>query len=226
MSKEIKNKANELIKKYQLKDVNVNSLSEIIIKLGYTVVLFNKSVNNNDVETILNNLNLQEYILNSRGFTYTDSNYRLVFLNESLNDEESVFVLAHEIGHIVFNHVKSGTIIGNDVQEEYVANEFVHYLLNPAPVTKIKNAISTRKKLVISVLIVLIITLILGMVFIRINKEQTYYGDYYVTTSGHKYHRKECIYVKYKNNISRLSKEDFEKGLYDACDVCLPDDKD
>lgn len=226
MNKKIKYKANELIRKYQLKDVNIDSLSGIITKLGYTLVLFNKCANNNDVETILNNLNLHEYILSSRGFTYTDSNYRLVFLNEDLNDEESVFVLAHEIGHIVFNHVKSGTVIGNDVQEEYEANEFVHYLLNPTPLVKVKNAIATHKKLVICVSIVLIIALILGMAFMRINKEQTYYGDYYVTTSGHKYHRKECIYVKYKNNTSRLSKEDFKKGLYDACNVCLPDDND
>ena len=149
MDKKIKNKVSELIRKYQLKDVNVDSLSELLTKLGYTLVLFNKSVNNNDVETILNNLNLHEYILNSRGFTYTDSNYRLVFLNENLNDEESVLVLAHEIGHIVFEHVKSGTIIGNDVQEEYEANEFVHYLLNPSPSVRIKNTIATRKKLVI-----------------------------------------------------------------------------
>ena len=35
-----------------------------------------------------------------------------------------------------------------------------------------------------------------------------------------------ALVVKYKNNTSRLSKEDFEKGLYDACDVCLPDDND
>jgi len=78
--------------------------------------------------------------------------------------------------------------------------------LNPTPLVRIKNTIATHKKLVICVSIVLIIALILSMVFIRINKEQTYYGDYYVTTSGHKYHRKECIYVKYKNNISRLAK--------------------
>lgn len=226
MNKKIRNSANEIIRKYQLKDVNVDSLSEIITKLGYTLVLFNKCANNDDVETILNNLNLQEYILSSRGFTYTDSNYRLVFLNECLNDEESVFVLAHEIGHIVFNHVKAGTVIGNDVQEEYEANEFVHYLLNPPPLMKLKNTIATHKKLVICVAIVLIITLIVSIVFMRFNEEQTYHGEYYVTTSGHKYHREECIYVKYKNNTSRLSKEDFEKGLYDACDVCLPDDND
>ena len=76
MNKKIRNRANEIIRKYQLKDVNVDSLSEIITKLGYTLVLFNKCANNDDVETILNNLNLQEYILSSRGFTYTDSNYR------------------------------------------------------------------------------------------------------------------------------------------------------
>lgn len=226
MNKKIKQKVNEFVKQYRLLNVTIDSLSDIITKLGYTLILFNKRLNSNDVETILNNLNLHEYILNSRGFTYTDSNYRLLFLNESLNNEEKIFVLAHEIGHIVFNHIKSGTVIGNDVKEEYEANEFVHYLLNPSRLAKAKTVMATHKKATISVLIAVFMIIATTTIGIVVNKEQSYYGNYYVTTSGQKYHRKECIHVKYKNNVSRLSKEDFEAGLYDSCDVCLPDEID
>lgn len=226
MNKIAKKKVCDFLKRYRLKSITIGSLSKAITEMGYTIILFNKSLNNNDVETIINNLKLREYILNSRGFIYTDCNYRLLFLNESLNNEEKVFVLAHEIGHIVFNHIKSGTVIGNDVKEEYEANEFVHHLLNPPLIVKAKTAMVTHKKATISVLIVMLIAFITFTTSIIVNKEQSYYGEFYITTSGHKYHKKECIHVKYKNNISRLSKEDFDNGLYEACDVCLPDEID
>ena len=224
MNKKIKKKANEFIKFNQLKSITVDSLSEVIKKQGYILILFDKMLNSSDVETIVNNLNLQEYVLRSRGFTYTDNNYRLLFLNENLSDEEKVLVLAHEIGHIVFNHIKSGTVIGNDVIEEYEANEFAHYLLNPNLMSKTKIMVFSHKRTIIIISIILLIVLLTGITIPIVKKCRSQYGDYYVTDSGSKYHKKECIFVKDKKNVSKLIKEDFEAGLYDACDMCLPDE--
>lgn len=223
MNRTIKKKVCEFIKRYQLKRISVDSLCEAVEKSGYTLILYDKTLNSNDVQTIINSLNLQEYVSRSRGFTYADSNYRLLFINENLNDEEKVLVLAHEIGHIILNHIKSGIVIGNDVKEEYEANEFAHYLLKPNLINKTKNTITSHKKAVTIISIVLLIVILAGVSIPIVTKCRSQYGDYYVTESGSKYHKKECVFVKNKKNVSKLSKEDFEAGLYDACDICLPD---
>lgn len=224
MNKEIKKKANDFVKRNRLKSITFDSLSEAIKKQGYTLILFNRSLNNSDVETIINNLNLYEYILNSRGFTYTDGNYRLLFLNESLNDEEKVLVLAHEIGHIVFNHVKSKSVIGNDVTEEHKANEFAHYLLNPNLMFKTRTLISSHKKAFISISAAIVIIILCCLGIMTVKKEQSYYGNYYITTTGNKYHKKDCIFIKDKKNVTRLTKEEFDIGEYEPCGMCLPND--
>ncbi len=223
MNKRIKKKVNEFVKSNCIRSVTADSLSRAIKRQGYTLILYDKTVNNEDVETIISNLNLQEYILNSRGFTYVDGSYRLVFVNESLNDEEKMLVLAHEIGHIVFNHIKSGTVIGNDVKEEYEANEFAHYLINPNLISRAKNKVISHKKILTIIFIILLIVMLACITIYTVQKSRSQYGDYYVTDAGSKYHKKECIFVKDKKNVSKLSKEDFEAGLYEACDMCLPD---
>lgn len=224
MNKKIKKNVHKFIKQYQLKRISVDSLSEVVEKLGYTLILFDKTLNSSDVQTIINSLNLQELISCSRGFTYADSNYRLLFINENLNDEEKVLVLSHEIGHIILNHIKSGTVIGNDVKEEYEANEFAHYLLNPNLINRTKIMIACHKKTTTIVSIILMVVILTGITILIVKKYRSQYGDYYVTDSGNKYHKKECIFVKDKKNVSKLTKEDFEAGLYDACDMCLPDE--
>ena len=61
MNKKIKKNVHKFIKQYQLKRISVDSLSEVVEKLGYTLILFDKTLNSSDVQTIINSLNLQEY---------------------------------------------------------------------------------------------------------------------------------------------------------------------
>lgn len=69
----------------------------------------------------------------------------------------------------------------------------------------------------------IILSILIGMVAVGvIQKQQSYYGDYYITSSGNKYHEKECIFVKDKTNVQRLTKEQFDSGEYDPCQMCLP----
>ena len=53
-------------------------------------------------------------------------------------------------------------------------------------------------------------------------KEKHYYGTYYITESGNKYHERNCIFVKDKTNIRRMTVEEFESGEYEPCAICLP----
>ena len=117
-------------KEYKINKLTASALSEILTKQGYTVVNFNSLYNEPDVAELINTLNLSDFVKERKGFTYADSNHRIVFVNEDLSEQEKLLVLLHEEGHIYCGHLTEKSIIGRDVIQEYEANEFVHYMLN------------------------------------------------------------------------------------------------
>ncbi|MDO5478956.1 MAG: ImmA/IrrE family metallo-endopeptidase [Clostridia bacterium] len=210
------------INKCGLKKIDYKSLEDAASFMGYDVVEYNRDTNNEDVETVIQNLMLVEMVRKSRGFTYADDKYRLIFICESLNEEEKLLVIAHELGHIAMGHLSEGMILGKDVRDEYEANEFAHYLLNRKMTDKCKSfAVRHKKGAVIAGLIAVVIVFI--SVFLMITGDKGYYGDYYITSSGFKYHKKECIFVKDKKNVRRIRVEEFETGEYEPCGMCLPE---
>ena len=223
MNNNIKKLTKTFIKKYKLTVINYSALKNTAINMGYTVIEFNSIFNEKDVETVIHNLDLSENVLKSRGFTYVSTEYRLIFVNEDLNDEEKLLVLSHEIGHIVCEHFSTNPIIGNDVKDEYEANEFSHYLLEKNFYRRVQYLVNKNKKLTTVITLIIIFTLVATFVGIAIHREKAYYGDYYITSTGNKYHKKECIFTKDKTTVKRLNKKEFEEGIYEACDTCLPD---
>jgi len=224
MNNNIRAAARSFLNEYKLSEVTLDNLKEIIKSQGYTIVEFNNIFNEENVTQIIDALGVNEQVEKAKGFTYADSKRRIVFLNEDLSNSEKLLVLAHEEGHIYCNHFSSVPIIGREVVEEHEANEFTHYILNNSIGQKIGIIIKKRRKpIIISLAIILVI--LIGMVVIGvIQKEQSYYGDYYMTSTGNKYHEEECIFVKDKTNIHRMTIEEFESGEYEPCEICLPHD--
>lgn len=223
MSKKIKSKVRKFINKHLLYDVDFVGLKKAAEENGFTIVEYNSIINDADVSTIIEELNLEKSILCSRGFTYVDKNYRLIFVNADLNNEEKTLVLVHELGHIECEHFNMSSIIGKDVRQEYEANEFAHYLLNRNKIQKIVNLLSCHKRVVFIIGLLIFTTLLSLGIYQGIKKEQSYMVNYYITSTGNKYHRKDCIFVKERTSVKRLSKEEFKNGYYEACDMCLPD---
>lgn len=223
MNNNIKKLAKTFVKKHKLTFIDYSTLSNTATDMGYTVIEFNSIFNEGDVATVIQNLDLSENTLKARGFTYVSAEYRLIFINEDLNNEEKLLVLSHELGHIVCEHFSTTPIIGNDVKDEHEANEFSHYLLKPSSFRKAKNVIAVHRKAFITSVIIL--CLIVGALsgYLIIQNKNLYKDDLYVTSTGECYHKKECIFVKNKTNIQKLTKEEFEKGTYSPCDMCLPD---
>lgn len=222
MNTNIKKTVASYKKKYKLTEITEKSICDTLEKQGYTIVYFNAIVNNDNVAQIISNLKLDDFIVNHKGFTYTNDKYRLVFVNEDLSDEERLMVLAHEEGHVFCEHTSCQPIIGQDVKQEHEANEFAHYLLHPNNSEKTKSWIKKHKKFVISSCVCVLLIVIGLTIFSVVRKEQSYYGNYYITTTGNKYHEKDCIFVKNKDNVRRLTKEEFESGDYEPCKTCLP----
>ncbi len=221
-SREIKLKVRKLIKEFGVQELKYASLRRYIESLGYTIVEYNHLANDEIISSLINALNLSDCIKTSKGFTYADQNQRIVFIHEDLSDAEKLLVLSHETGHIYLGHMSSAPIIGRDVQEEYEANEFAHFFLNPGGWEKTKSFVHKHKVASIIVAICLVLLITAGAILSHIAKEKQYYGEYYITDSGNKYHAIDCVYVKDKTNIRRMTVEEFESGEYEPCKKCLP----
>lgn len=208
----------EFRRKYKLKTINSAILCDALSEQGYTVVEFNGAVETENAQNLIDALEIRDQISHSRCFTYQSDKYRLVWIHEDLNEEERTIALAHEEGHILNGHLHTGSILGEDIVQEYEANEFAHYLLND------KSGSRKRIKLII---ICTIAVVVLGSglgLFMRQSHDAAVYTDnLYRTETGGKYHLRDCMYIKDKTDVYQLTLEEFESGEYEPCGACLPE---
>lgn len=209
-------------KEYRLTQADSKTLQAALNRQGYTVIEFNRLCNDDAVQSLIHALGLEQYVASSKGFTYASQDFRLVFLHGDLNEEEARMVLAHEQGHIFCGHVSKQPILGEDVRQEHEANEFAHFLLHPPLSLRLRAFIRCHKKRTIAFLSVFAALLLACGIFFFVSRERTYYGEYYLTETGAKYHTADCGYVRSKDNIRRMTKEDYATGDYSPCEKCIP----
>lgn len=222
MNNNVKAKAKAFLNEYHLTEITLEGLKRVITGQGYTIVEFNHIFNDEAVTALIEALDLDEMVAKAKGFTYADRQRRLVFLHEDLSEKEKLLVLAHEEGHIYCDHFSSVPVIGRDVVEEHEANEFTHYILNRGISGRIGGFIKARKKLFCMIAIVIAVAAMGLLALKATQKERSYYGEYYLTSSGNKYHEKDCIFVKNKTNVHRMTVDEYESGEYEPCGICLP----
>lgn len=223
MENNAKAKALSFLKEYKLGEVTVDILTGILEKQGYQLVEYNNIQNNANVSALIKALGIERNIEQSKGFTYADDKRRIVFLHEDLSQTEKLMVLAHEEGHIYCNHLSSAPILGREVIEEHEASEFAHYLLYQGMSQKMRHSIRSHKKALTACVIALLVIAIGLAVIGGVQKERSYYGEYYLTSTGNKYHKEDCIFVKDKTTCHRMTNEEFESGNYEPCGMCLPE---
>lgn len=59
--------------------------------------------------------------------------------------------------------------------------------------------------------------------FSKDNLSLAYYREYYITDTGQKSHKKDCIFIQNKKNVRQLTKEKFESDRYELCKTNLSD---
>ncbi len=217
----IKRKANELCSKFNVKIPSVRDLEKMLESLGFTIIEFNPFSNDENTSLLISALDLTRETSVHKAFTYHDSDYRLVFIQNHLSDKEKAVLLAHEIGHIECGHMGKNVIMGQGITDEWEANEFSHHLLSPDLSDKAVRVIKKHNGRI--VMITSTVVLAAAMFFAGYAFWGTQSGAYYVTPSGAKYHRKDCMYVKGRTDIRKISKEEMKS--YSPCKVCLPDKK-
>lgn len=217
-----KNKASNIVKEYRLSSPSLDNLIIVAKNLGYEIIDFGKKQNSGGTAALIKELSVQKNIETSSAFTYQYNDIKIIFLCDALNEREKCYALAHELGHIVCGHMEYSHCSSDGIEDEFEANEFAHYLLYPKAHQKVRNyLLSHKSSAIVTGTIVLVI--IIGIVFAAsAAQENRYYGDYYVTTSGQKYHTKECFTISGSESAHRMTKVEHESGQYSSCSICLP----
>lgn len=223
MTETAKIQARAFLKKYHLSTATAKDLRRILQSEGYTLIEFDPVYNDPDVETLIRTYHLESYIAHSKGFTYADSNTRLVFLHGGLSDEEAQIVLAHEQGHISCDHLRSAQVLGKDIIYEREANDFASYIVNPPLSSRFGSFCRrNRAKLIVCAAVLAVVAIGLTLVLSAIN-ESKYYKNYYIAPTGNKYHTKDCGLIS-NSEVRRLTTAEYETGDYEPCVRCIPND--
>lgn len=101
---------------------------------------------------LIERANLQESVRRTDGLTFYWHGTPVILCNETVLPQRAAFTIAHELGHIVLNHVKPGTVTvmnrephPGDSPEETAANQFAARLLAPACVLWAMNVHTTEE---------------------------------------------------------------------------------
>lgn len=211
--------------------LNYVNAEKIANDLGYSIVFFNTPLG--DIE--LERYNLLHRKSTHKAFTHSKT-AKIIFLNSELSPDDRLYLLLHEIGHIVLGHVGDGRLMTrNQVLIEMEADKFAYSIIKGD-----KN--KTPLILLISS-IVLAIAIIFGVVYTNREDTSSEWNDYdevfedeytvdnetsgteedtvYLTPSGEKYHRKTCTFIKKASRVKEMTRKRAELG-HDPCSVCNP----
>ncbi len=211
--------AYQLMRHYRMNHVSLDNAHYIATELGYEIIDYNPNHLTKPMRLLIEELNLPSYVLQQNAFTVHNNSTSLIFVSETLTPEEKRLALIHEIGHVMLGHMEYPQTIPS-VVAEHDANEFVHYILNPPLVLAASIFVMRHARTVLIIGAVIAGLSLLGWIVNYEKTEQSFYGEYYITESGSKYHLKDCTVIRNKQNVRRLTVEEYESGKFTPCKVC------
>ena len=211
--------ADRLLRRYRLSTPTLENVLFIAQDLGYELVEFEPGSSGS--EALFAELKLDERITGQGAFLYTNHRMKLLFLRETLEEDEKRYAAAHELGHIVCGHVHPEP----SVREEAEANEFAHYFLHPSLPRRMAGTAQHRKGLILGIIAAALV-LAAGGIYGANRYVNDRYSQYYATKSGKKYHLPDCATIRGKPGLHRLTKEEMASGDYQPCGVCLGEERE
>lgn len=194
---------------------NINELIDIIHrKYGFTTYGYHKD------EEKLHETKNYDISRQRPAFSYSGKGKRCVFYNDHLSDKDIILLLAHELGHLHYNHLRR-SIDSSDtpIYKEWQAHIFAGYLLDQ------EDKYTVIRKIMLAIVIG-VACFSLGTLCAK-PAEQTQTSrseDYvYITPSGHSYHAENCQYGKIYRNSFLIRRSDAEEHFL-PCDQCNPDE--
>lgn len=237
----IKNKCRLVAKKFYKAikgKVDFVSAEKFISRMGFSVIFYNTP--EGDIEAA--RYGVHKEIDENEAFTYNCAAH-IIFIDNNSSCERKLYLLLHEIGHILMDHFDGNKILTTDeVLLDIEANAFVYEVLQCRPLIDISYPIAAAGIVCIFLSVYIVMPLIGGRIIpasTMMNPQDNYSnivpvesysaeGDtdrknedfVYVTPSGNKFHRAACIHAKDKNCIM-ITRKQAEKS-YTPCTVCNP----
>ena len=211
----------QLLIHYGISRPTIDNLLYILSDLGYDLIDFDPDHLSESFLLLQEELNIPDEILTQSGFSLSRGDIHLVFVRDNLSIAEKRYVLAHELGHIVLDHLQPG--MRPTVLQEYDANVFAHALIASSIKVRISSYIKNHKLKLICLAGALVV-FITG-VFLLVNniRERNFYGEYYVTSGGNKYHLINCQVIQNRTNVHRMTIDEYNNGKYEPCGICIKD---
>lgn len=200
------------------------NVENILQSLGYSVVLFNTYPGDMELERY----ELEEKKGKLKAFTYSKT-ARIVFIDANLHADDKLYLILHELGHIVLGHVGDGKLVTrNQILIDIEADNFAYSILHN----------NKRGWLYVLFSALLLYSVIITAGFLNIltapadtsaevvaqtqppqaTAQNT--DTVYVTPTGKKYHKQNCMYAKGKT-LTELTRTQAE-NIYTPCSVCNP----
>ncbi len=215
MSEKAKRAAGRVLISHGVTRVTLDTLIQVFNDLNCEVI----DLDPDSPDILISRLALPETVTAQDAFVYRNRDMCLVFVNEQLEVEERVYAFSHELGHILLGHLENSAYVSG-VRQEYEASEFVHYLLNPPLSVRLRAVLSGHRRLVLGICAALLCVMLGLGIWQHTRVQDSFFGEYYVTRSGTRYHVKDCIMIRNKTNVRRLTKEEVSK--YQPCSICMP----
>ena len=198
---DILEKSEKLRKKYKGK-IGIDEVISELKTNGFDTVFFN---------TPKGNAVLEAYGIEPQAdaFTYNGAT-RVVFVDNNLCVADKLYVLLHELGHIVLKHIGSGSAQLLDIQlSELEADTFALAMLRPP---------KKRKMFTAFICLSVVAAFLVGL---SINIPPLHTAEnVYITQSGGRYHRINCVFVK-NNSYAELPIDEAVK-VFEPCSICNP----
>lgn len=229
----------KFIRKYGLTQKNLSSriLKQIFVDSGFRIILFNKFRNEPKIQKLINAYEANEQILTRKTFILVDNENKLLFIRQHIGEEELIHYLLHELGHVWLKHTYS--LYDDDIQEREADEFAVHVKILLRQQKNLRNISIVCSMLILAVLIHVsqalppstpamnttvtpIINTTLTPTISAPPSVDTEFEAVYITTSGKKYHKPDCRYVKNKTNIKEISKSEAIRLEYEPCKICNP----
>ena len=86
--REIRRLVREICCRYKVRQADLNTFRQIIQVQGYTIIEFDPYAGDEDLDLIISRLDLGDLVSRQNGFTYADTEYRLVFVNKELKKKK------------------------------------------------------------------------------------------------------------------------------------------
>lgn len=210
-----------------------DELKHIIELNCFTFIEYKKHSNSEYVSELIKKLEIEREIEHNDSFLYVKNSLRFVFLNADVSIEDKCSLLCHELGHILDPHFESHQLNYSKIKKEEFANEFSCYIKNPSIWFRLFMLIIKKWKLLVTIIALLIY--ISGLLFVLSSRiipqtsrvatdgpnSEILDNAYYVTSGGKKYHKKSCVVVKYRNNLTKYTLGAAQDAGYEPCLICL-----